>query len=142
MHLGNSLVQSGFRCEAWKLSRNPYITSMADKVRQDVLAETVGLEAYSRGHAFDDATQDRDLAHSTKNAGAAVSATKLKAQIAGHLDDRTQENNALAALAQLVEQVRVHGGDMPRGSLTLERDGSTDGYAVVPTPNPLQTLDD
>ena len=83
------------------------------------MAETIGLEAYSRAHAFDDAVSDRKLAHDTNNAGAAVSTTKLKAQIAGHLDDRTQENNALAALAQLVDQVRAHGGDMPRVSCVL-----------------------
>ena len=71
------------------------------------------------GIPFDSQFSQTALAHDTKNAGAAVSATKLKAQIAGHLDDRTQENNALAALAQLVDQVRAHGGDMPRGSYKL-----------------------
>ena len=88
---------------------------MVKDIDKRIETELVQLAAYDRQKAFEDASKDRDLAHQQKQAGAAVSATKLKAQIAGHLDDRSQEDSALQALAQLVEQVRAHGGDMPRG---------------------------
>ena len=72
----------------------------------------------------------------------ARSCVELIAKIRGELDEKSEEDSDLVALRELVDQVRAHSGDMPRGSLTLEKDGSGDGYAVVLTPNPLQTLDD
>ena len=115
----NSMSPAAIRVEACRFSQNPNVALMVKEIDQRIETELVQLAAYDRQKAFEDASQDRDLAHQQKQAGAAVSATKLKAQIAGHLDDRTQENNALAALAQLVDQVRAHGGDMPRGSCVL-----------------------
>lgn len=39
---------------------------------------------------FEDASKDRDLAHQERQAGAAVSATKLKAQLAGSISKRSK----------------------------------------------------
>ena len=49
------------RREAWKMGQRPDIAMTAAQVRTEVLAETIGLEAYSRGLAFKDANDDRDL---------------------------------------------------------------------------------
>jgi phage terminase small subunit len=141
-----SMSPAAVRVEACRLSQNPNVALMVKEIDQRIETELVQLAAYDRQKAFEDASKDRDLAHQQKQAGAAVSATKLKAQIAGHLDDRTQEDSSLQALAQLIEQVRAHGGDMPRGSLTIEQDGSGDGrgdrYVVDTTTNPMKPSDE
>jgi hypothetical protein len=118
---------------------------MADAVRDEMMAETIELSAFSRDKAFAQSQGDHALAVSTKQAGAANSCTKLSSQIAGHLTDTKEESGALLALAQLVDQVRAHGGDMPRGSLTIDQDGSGDSYVVdtaAQPPNPLESNDE
>jgi hypothetical protein len=110
---------AAIRVEACRLSQNPSVTLMAEGINQHIEAELVQLAAYERQDAFRQAQEDRVLAHREGQAGAAVSATKLSSQIAGHLDDKSGSDIALEALAQLVEQVRAHGGDMPRGSCVL-----------------------
>ena len=137
-----SMSPAAIRVEACRLSQNPSIALMVKEIGLRIEDELIQLAAYERQDAFRQAQEDRVLAHRKGQAGAAVAATKLSSQIAGHLTDNKEESGALAALAQLVEQVRLAGGDMPRGSLTLEQDGSGDGYTVVPTPNPLITYED
>jgi hypothetical protein len=105
---------TAIRVEACRLSQHPNIALLASEVTQQIEAEVVQLAAYERQDAFRQAQEDRVLAHREGQAGAAVSATKLSSQIAGHLTDTKEESGALLALAQLIEQVRAHGGDMPR----------------------------
>tara|TARA_R110000751_G_scaffold225191_1_gene327128 strand:- start:1993 stop:2286 length:294 start_codon:yes stop_codon:yes gene_type:complete len=90
------------------------------------MAELVELEGYSRGEAFRDAHNDRDLAHQERQAGAAVSATKLKAQLAGHLDDKTSADKALEGLASLMLSISRDDGDMVDGNM------ADDGRALAP----------
>jgi hypothetical protein len=126
------------RDEASLLAQDPGVTRAVQALVNRIEDEVVSVTTYDRQKAFEDANQDRDLAHQQKQAGAAVYATKLKAQIAGHLTDNKEESGALLALAQLVEQVRANGGDMPRGSLKLI---DQDGHADTPEPKLLNTQD-
>ena len=128
--------------EAYVLAHHPEVAMRIDEVKEATRAEMLAEGRFTREEALKQAQEDRQLAHREKQAGAAVAATKLSSQIAGHLTDTKEESGALLALAQLIEQVRAHGGDMLRGSLTLEKDGSGDGYTVVTNPNLLETKDE
>ena len=46
------------------------------------------------------------------------SCVELIAKVTGALDEKAEDEN-LVALADLIDQVRAHGGDMPRGSCVL-----------------------
>ena len=88
-----------------RLSQHPSVALMADEITQQIDAELVQLAAYDREKVFEDASKDRDLAHQERQAGAAVSATKLKAQLAGHLDDASGADRALEGLASLMQPI-------------------------------------
>ena len=45
----------------------------------------------------------------------ARSCVELIAKVTGELDEKSEEDSDLVALRELVDQVRAHGGDMPRG---------------------------
>jgi hypothetical protein len=117
------------RREAWKMGQRPDIAMTAKQVRSEIVAETVGLEAFTRDEAFQQSQEDHALAHAEKQAGAAVSATKLSAQIAGHMDDTNPSDRALEALAELMASIARAGGD---GTL---KDGLEDGLTIDHEPN-------
>ena len=97
-----SMSPAAIRFEACRLSQHPNITLIASEITQQIDAELVQLAAYDREKAFEDASKDRNLAHQERQASAAVSATKLKAQLAGHLDDASCADRALEGLASLM----------------------------------------
>ena len=100
-----SMSPAAIRVEACRLSQHPNITLIASEITQQIDAELVQLAAYDKKKAFEDASKDRDLAHQERQAGAAVSATKLKAQLAGHLDDASGADRALEGLASLMQSI-------------------------------------
>lgn len=110
-------VDGALRVDAYKACTHPNVSLLANRIRQDAMAELVELEGYSRGEAFKDASKDRDLAHQERQAGAAVSATKLKAQLAGHLDDKTSADKALEGLASLMLSISRDDGPMVDGNM-------------------------
>jgi hypothetical protein len=124
-----TMSPAAIRIEACRLSQHPSVALMADTVKQEIQAESVSIAAYSRDHAFQDADADRALAHRIDQPGAAVSATKLKAQLAGHMDDKNSSDKALEALADLMASIARAGGD---GTL---KDGLEDGLTIDHEPN-------
>jgi len=125
--------------QASVLSKHHKVSIMADDVRATAQAEILELSGFTRGKAWEQSQRDHALAHAEKQAGAASTATKLSATIAGHLDDSTPADSALVALAELMQSIARAGGDAPP---IIEQDGQRDGYTIEHDDNPLKTKAD
>jgi hypothetical protein len=102
--------------KATVLSKQDKVKVMADDVRQAAQTEILELSGFTRGKAWEQSQRDHALAHAEKQAGAASTATKLSATIAGHLDDSTPADKALVALGELMASIAKAGGDAPTDS--------------------------
>ena len=101
---------------AYMLSQNSEVKAMADDVRATAQTEILELSGFTKGKAWQQSQRDHALAHAEKQAGAASTATKLSATIAGHLDDSTPADKALVALGELMQSIAKAGGDAPTDS--------------------------
>lgn len=85
---------------ASKLAAHPEVGPRIEVLKEGRARATVKAAAYSLDDAITDAEEDRALARAEGQSSAAVAATKLKAQLAGHLAE-TKAKQPLGGLEDM-----------------------------------------
>ena len=78
---------------AKELADNPRLAARIALLRQGATAIAIKKAGYTLADAMTEAAEDRQLAIAGGQASAAVAATKLRAQLAGHLIERKETSN-------------------------------------------------
>ena len=86
---------------AKELADNPKVAARIEVLREGATRAAVTAAAYTLDEAMTDAEEDRALAREKGQGSAAVSATKLKAQLAGHLPEKEKRDARAGVLDEL-----------------------------------------
>jgi hypothetical protein len=125
---------------ASRLAAADNVRARIDVLRQGATRAALKAAAYSIDDAISDAEEDRVLARNAGQGSAAVAATKLKAQLAGHLVEKKADAKGALEDMDLERLLELRKAVEDKVARSREALAMTDAPAPVATPAPIRRV--